>query len=159
MVGLSSPLVWGIGAGALFLFATLTRSRALFQLCLVLGLAIGATDLVTYQILKPAVARPRPCYALKSVHLGTSRCGSDYGFPSNHAANAMAAAVVLSVYFKRRRARCLFFGAAAFVGLSRVYLGVHYPLDVMSGFAVGGAIGWLARGGVLWRVPPQSQVS
>jgi undecaprenyl-diphosphatase len=145
MLGLSSVYPW-VAVGVAFVALVLWKhTRALLLLCVVLGLTIGASDFVTYQVLKPAASRPRPCYALKEFHLVTPRCGSDNGFPSNHAANAMAASVVLSGYFVRRRERWVLFVAAVLVGLSRVYLGVHYPLDVLAGFIVGGLLGLAAR--------------
>ncbi len=157
MIGLSSVAVWGGIAAAFVLYAVARRSRTLIRLCLVLAVTIGASDFVTYQVLKPAVGRARPCYALKDVHLVASRCGSDVGFPSNHAANSMAAAVILAAYAARRRARLAIFGAAVLVGLSRVYLGVHYPLDVLAAFGVGGVFGALAR--FFYKSPERSKTT
>ncbi len=64
---------------------------------------------------------------------------SGYGFPSNHAANMAALAFSLGMFFPRRLPWLA--GAAALVAYSRVYVGVHYPLDVASGFMLGIIIG------------------
>ena len=69
-------------------------------------------------------------------------CGNSFSFPSGHAAKAFLAATILSGFFVRRKK--LFFTLAALVAFSRIYLGVHYPSDVLAGFALGTF--WLALG-------------
>jgi undecaprenyl-diphosphatase len=106
-----------------------------------LGIAIGTTDAMTYQVLKPSFDRLRPCYLEpEATRLVVESCGSDLGFPSNHAANAMAAAVAGALTWRRRRLNIFLFGTASLVGLSRIYLGVHFPGDVLGGFVVGALI-------------------
>jgi len=97
-------------------------------------LAIGASDMIGARLLKPGIGRVRPCYELQNVRLLVS-CGGKHSFPSNHAANAFAAAVTLS-FFYRRYSR-YFFSTALLVGLSRIFVGVHYPGDVLGGFILG----------------------
>ncbi len=98
-------------------------------------LAVVFADAVCTWLIKPLVARPRPSIALDHVRLLVGK-KSGYGFPSNHAANMAAAAVVLGRFYRKWIPALA--AAALFVGYSRVYVGVHYPFDVLAGFAVGG---------------------
>lgn len=117
---------------------------------LVLGgsaLLILLTD-QTANLFKSGVARLRPCHLpeLDSlVRQVKSSCGGKFGFFSAHAANSMAIAMYLGLIFRRHVTSyiwvLLFW--SIMVGYSRIYLGVHYPGDVLTGFAVGALWGWL----------------
>ncbi len=103
----------------------------------VLGVLVGAGDFAGAQ-LKFWIARPRPCQILSNVHELTA-CGASFSLPSNHALNAATAAAFLWVLFPSTR--WVGVALAALVGLSRIYLGAHYPTDVLAGWAFGGALG------------------
>lgn len=103
-------------------------------------LALALSDLITAQVVKPAVHRPRPCRAESDVRL-LVRCGGRNGFPSNHAANAGAVTVALGVLIPGTLPLTL--PLALGVAWSRVYVGVHYPLDVLAGLLLGGCVGCL----------------
>lgn len=137
----SSRWPWAAVGALFFCYAFWSRRRDLIKVAVTLGLVIAVADLLTYQVLKPSFARPRPCHAMTDVRLVTPSCGGDWGFPSNHAANGMAATVVILSIIPRARWRYAAFVLPLIVGFSRVYLGVHYPFDVLGGFLVGGAIG------------------
>jgi undecaprenyl-diphosphatase len=92
--------------------------------------------------LKFIVERLRPCDELLDVRLLVG-CGSGYAFPSSHAVNNFAGALVLSYFLPRWT--WAFFTFAGIVAFSRVYVGVHYPSDVVAGAIVGMAI----AGGVI----------
>jgi undecaprenyl-diphosphatase len=102
---------------------------------LVFGLI--SANLVAYA-LKAIVARPRPFDALSGVHvLENEAFGS---FPSGHATNAFLMAFLLAQAYPKYK--WAFYSLAVVVAFSRVYLGVHYPLDVLAGAALGLAAGY-----------------
>jgi len=100
--------------------------------------AVGVADLVSVRVVKPAIDRERPCHSLASVRAPLG-CGSGKSFPSAHAADTAAAAAVVS--WAAPALAPLALAIALLVGVSRVYLGVHYPSDVVAGWVLGAAIG------------------
>ena len=105
-------------------------------------LLIPATDQLSSHVLKPWVGRVRPCRAeagIEGVKTHGVGCSSRGSFPSSHAANIGAAAFLLG--WRYRRAWFVAALVAFLVGYSRVYLGVHYPFDVMGGWGVGAGLG------------------
>jgi undecaprenyl-diphosphatase len=94
------------------------------------------SDQLSAHVLKPLIARPRPCVTLPDVHLlvGLKRSMS---FPSAHAANFFAVATYFNYFYPKYR--WVYFGSAFFVALSRVSIGVHYPLDIIAGGILGAA--------------------
>ncbi|MBI2834070.1 MAG: phosphatase PAP2 family protein [Acidobacteria bacterium] len=109
-----------------------------------LALAIGLAGLTANVIVKPSVARVRPFDAVMDVRVVGERPHT-YSFPSGHAATAFAGAFALTRTW--RRARRALWTLAILIALSRVYLGVHYPIDVIAGALVGLACGYFAVGG------------
>ncbi len=88
--------------------------------------------------LKHYFERIRPCNTLEGVHLLVG-CSNSFSMPSNHAANAFAFVTPFFITFKDRMRYALVV-VAFFVGLSRVYVGVHYPSDVIVGGVIGVAL-------------------
>lgn len=109
---------------------------------LALVVVIIVSDQTASTILKPLVERPRPCHVvdLKAVlHVVDGKCGGPYGFASSHAANFFGLATLVGWLLRKRYfwLSCMLFALAALVAYSRVYLGVHYPGDVVGGGLVG----------------------
>jgi undecaprenyl-diphosphatase len=108
----------------------------------ILILALAFTDSICAQILKPLFERVRPSHvSMDGLNLLVPK-GGKWSMPSNHAANIFALAVVLSYFYDR--IKIPLFILASLIALSRVYVGVHYPSDVIVGGLLGYAIGWLA---------------
>ena len=120
-----------LGLGALLLWKGDVRLRLSVFMAVI---AVSITDPTTHYLLKTLFARLRPCHVIEGLRL-VAGCGGLYGMPSNHAVNAFAAAGIFTFFY--RRAWYLFFAAAALIGLSRIYLGKHYPSDVAVGAIFG----------------------
>jgi undecaprenyl-diphosphatase len=106
-----------------------------------LGLTILLSETISTKVVKELVDRIRPCHIHAWVRLIEGYCPKSPAFTSTHATNICAAITFLSFFFPRW---LLFVMAplAILVGFSRVYLGVHYPLDVLGGAILGVGCGW-----------------
>lgn len=111
------------------------------------SLVILFCDQFTSSFMKPFFARPRPCHSPEIghlVHVVKNYCGGAYGFASSHAANSFGVAMYfflfLKPYFRYSWSLFLWSGLVAY---SRVYLGVHYPGDIIVGSLIGVFFGWL----------------
>jgi len=114
--------------------------KTLYLLPVVAALIASSDQLST--LLKNTTERLRPCHepALQElVHLVNNKCGGQFGFVSSHAANTMALAVFIILLLPKKY-KILQLALSAFVllnGYSRIYLGAHYPLDVICGWILG----------------------
>ncbi|MDP6483625.1 MAG: phosphatase PAP2 family protein [Nitrospinota bacterium] len=97
-------------------------------------LALLLTEFLVSEIVKPLIARPRPCHVLREVRL-LGGCTRSFAMPSGHASNVVAQAVVLGLFYGR--AFFISLPVAGLVGLSRVVHGKHYPGDVLAGMLLG----------------------
>lgn len=105
---------------------------------LLLALAVLIADPLSSRVIKEEVARTRPCRELTDVRLLVG-CGGGKSFPSSHAVNNFAGLVVFGWFF--RRWVWWWLAMALVVGFSRIYVGVHYPFDVLGGALIGMAVG------------------
>jgi len=109
-----------------------------------LGLLVIAgiilADQISSSILKPFVGRLRPCKVLDDFRL-LVHCGGKYSFPSSHASNIAAIGSLFIGFY--RKWMPIWVILIFVIGISRIYVGVHYPFDVLGGWLLGVMIGWL----------------
>jgi undecaprenyl-diphosphatase len=131
-------LVWVLAAIAIGLTLGFGVRRTVL-LALIVGLTTFAADSASFGV-KDLTSRPRPFEAHPQIHpLYVVHSSS---FPAGHAATAFAGAILLA--FIAPRAAPVLLSVAALIGFSRVYVGVHYPTDVLAGAAIGAAVGGIA---------------
>ncbi|MBM4174489.1 MAG: phosphatase PAP2 family protein, partial [Ignavibacteria bacterium] len=99
---------------------------------------LGITDQFSTHVLKPMVNRERPCRQEATIRL-LIPCGPGQSFPSTHAINNGCLAMFIGIMFPHMRLWILVF--ALLVSYSRIYVGVHYPLDVLGGLLIGAGFG------------------
>ena len=121
-----------IGAALIYLLAFGKRKGR--AAVVVVGISVGLSDYTASSVIKPFIDRIRPCHILEGVNLLVT-CTKSSSFPSSHAANIFALAVAGSYYF--RRASVPLFILAFLISYSRIYVGVHYPFDVVGGALFG----------------------
>ena len=114
------------------------RGRAVLA---ALALCVLITDQVSSHLIKPWIHRIRPCNVEMGLRLPDGTRGT-LSLPSGHATNAAGAATVVALAYPPFAVPAVL--AAAVVGLSRIYLGLHYPSDVLGGFLLGAIFGWLS---------------
>ena len=123
------------------------RKALLFTI--VIALAIAACDLISFRLLKPLVMRLRPTHdpsVAPLLHVVNNYRGGLYGFPSSHAANTACAALLFGLLYNRRSALMWTLLAlwTVLVCYSRIYLGVHYPTDILGGLTLAAGVAALA---------------
>lgn len=139
-------------AAVLFAVVRNYRWRQTLAVLVCVALAITIADQVCATLIRPEVCRLRPSNPenplSEMVHIVGGYRGGSYGFPSCHAANSFALASFLTLLFANRKLSLFIFAWAVLNSYSRVYLGVHYPGDLLVGAIIGTAAVWL------WLLPP-----
>jgi undecaprenyl-diphosphatase len=118
--------------------------RKFYFIILMIIVAMTLSDQLAL-LIKNEVQRLRPCHlpALEGlVHIVRGICGGAYGFVSSHASNSFTIALFTSMLINRKWFSWSMVFWALLVGYSRIYLGVHYPGDVLCGSILGIIVGW-----------------
>ncbi len=133
------PGIWFLGAAAALLWAPLRAAAFRMMLAVALTYALGSG------VIKPLVARPRPYVALPSARTVETVPADGYSFPSGHAATAVAGAIAGSRVVPSMS--WMLWTLAVLMSASRVYVGVHYPSDLLAGALLGAACAYFVLGG------------
>lgn len=146
----SGRFAWALMYGTMLyaLFKGFRNWKTALTWTLVTILAIVLADQICASVLRPYFERLRPAHPenplSQFVNIVNDYRGGRYGFPSCHAANSFALATVTSLIWRGSRIRWFLFIWAALNSYSRVYLGVHYPGDLLTGAILGCIFGAIA---------------
>jgi undecaprenyl-diphosphatase len=156
MIFSSAKLSW-LPLYIILLFLIIRQFKWQSVLILILvAVLISISDQLSVRAFKLVFERPRPCHEADLqplIHLAAGRCGGAFGFVSSHAANSFALATFIWILFRGKYLWMgyLMFSYAALVSYSRIYLGVHYPGDILAGGLLGFFAGWFVYAiYVLW---------
>ena len=145
MVLVSGRLTWVPLYIFILILLAVKYRRSFILLIPVIIITITLADQLSVHAFKEVFQRLRPCHepSLNGlVHTVNDKCGGMYGFVSSHATNSFAAAVLSLRLVKKRWFTVMILFWAALVSYSRVYLGVHYPADIIGGALLGALVGY-----------------
>jgi len=129
----------------IYLFYKKDKKKIVVSLVFLI-ITVSVADFGSVHLFKNVFQRLRPCHnpqLIDFIHLVNNHCGGQYGFISSHASNFFSLATFSSFFIKKKYYTILAFVIALLVIYSRVYLGVHYPSDVLGGAIWGILIGFL----------------
>jgi undecaprenyl-diphosphatase len=144
MHAISGKLIWAPLYLAILITIGIKYRRKFFIILLFIILGVILADQFSV-IIKNIVQRLRPCYepSLQGlVHTVRGECGGQFSFVSSHAANSFNVALLSLLFIRNRWFSAGIIIWALVVGYSRIYLGVHYPGDVICGSVLGALTGW-----------------
>jgi len=140
------PMVWIPFYLFLVIWSLLNFGKKGLYWILFLGSTAGVTDLISSKIIKPLIGRNRPCNDIEladTIRILVTRCGQNGSFTSSHAANHFGLAMFLFVTLHKimGHSAYLFFLWAGLISYAQVYVGVHFPFDIIGGAILGCLIG------------------
>jgi undecaprenyl-diphosphatase len=144
MYAISGKLIWVPLYLSILIFLGVKYKRKFLVILIFIIVAATLADQSSV-IVKNIFHRLRPCHEpslLAIVHLLNGECGGIYGFVSSHATNSFDVALLSLSFIKKRWYSISIILWAGIISYSRVYLGVHYPGDVIFGALLGSFIGW-----------------
>jgi len=144
MYAISGKIIWVPLYLSILIYMGIKYKRKFLIILLFIILAVTLAD-QTSVLIKNLVLRLRPCHEPSLdglVHIVKGECGGLYSFVSSHATNSFNVALVSLLFIKKRWFTISIILWAVVVGYSRIYLGVHYPGDVICGSMLGALIGW-----------------
>jgi undecaprenyl-diphosphatase len=145
MYALSGKIIWAPLYLAILIYIGIKNKKRFPLILLFIAIAVALSDQVSVQLFKNVFHRLRPCHepSLEGmVHLVKGQCGGLYGFVSSHATNSFNIALLSLMFIRKRWYTITIIIWALVIGYSRIYLGVHYPGDVICGSILGAFIGW-----------------
>lgn len=133
----------------ILLLYTIINTKKRESILIIIGIALVfiITDRITSGLMKPIFARPRPSHdpaIMDMLAYAFNYKGGAFGFPSSHAGNTFAIATFLTLLFKDKFLCFSIFSWAILCSYSRMYLGVHFPSDILVGASLGIIFGWFA---------------
>lgn len=164
MIAVSGKLTW-IPLYLLIVYLVYRNQqwRGLLWFVVCAGLVVLLADRISVLAFKDIFQRLRPCHEASIsdyVYLPSGHKGGLYGFVSSHAANTFGIAVLTALFLQKRWATLLLLIWALWVSYSRIYMGVHYPGDVLCGGILGAGIAsaiWLAARAINARLIARKQ--
>ena len=127
------------------LFLNKIKGKIVFVIILI---SLGINDYFCATILKPYFQRLRPSHEMfELINLLISK-GGKWSMPSNHSSNMFALATIISYFYPKTKISIYLL--ASIISFSRVYVGVHYPLDIVFGAIIGYTISWITISVWLW---------
>jgi undecaprenyl-diphosphatase len=145
MHAISSTVIWVPLYLAILFYLGIKYKRKFLVIIPFIIVAVTLADQSSVHLFKNVFHRLRPCHEPSLtglVHLVNSECGGLYGFVSSHAANSFNVAILSIMFIRKRWYTISIILWALIIGYSRIYLGVHYPGDVIGGSILGALIGW-----------------
>lgn len=137
---ISNWMTWLVLGYAAIIYAGFRKSLIIVTLVFLTLASTGLCTLTCTYGIRPFLSQLGDCQFYKLLHLFNSICSAEYGLPSTHSADGMAAATIF-LWTTKGLIRKLALLSALMIGISRVYLGYHLPMDVISAIPIGLLIG------------------
>ena len=154
---LRNPYTWAPLYLFLIIFLIRNYKKQGMVMLVFFTMTFAVADFTSSSIIKKEVMRIRPCndITFKDQVKLRVRCGSGYSFPSSHATNHFALGMFLLVVFRERWKPIVWLslGWAASISFAQIYVGVHYPIDILAGATLGSIIGFLTASLFLYFQP------